>query len=288
MFGATLFGTLLFPMDVIAQDVASPVIGSRPPRPSGGMSERNNIREKWIQEKGFSSQVDTIRQLVVLDLPADSGVLDSINAPIYQRTLAERYAQDLAVVFGAAKVKELKARGVDLPKAAAVGMQASLEQIISISELVVVGKVIKSDPRVDLGDGYYSTTTFEVEEVLNGTAKIGQEIRLREGSGDQWGMMTRSTSDVAGRSDGKGNYAVPGTKFILFISSRLYPFFSYMLTQKNVEHSDTYYVSQWMPLELMRDRVMHPPGLINRESLPKTLQDARNAAKSYTSKISSK
>jgi hypothetical protein len=82
----------------------------------------------------------------------------------------ERRAQHLLVQgFTPDRIRSLQNRGVDVAAAAAAGVYATLMQHAAVSEFIVVGEPVSKQDDTTPGDGYGSSLTFQVVEVLKGT-----------------------------------------------------------------------------------------------------------------------
>lgn len=135
--------------------------------------------------------------------------------PELREALLLDQAQRLALTgFTVGKIKSLEARGINIADAVEADFLGSLEQYAALSEVVVLARVSKVATE-NLGDGFLSSITLDIEEVLKGSLADPTAVVVRELSGSTGGDTRITYSHEL--TDGS-----LGKRYLLFLSNGLY------------------------------------------------------------------
>jgi len=177
-----------------------------------------------LGSRGIVGYLPEVRRMVAAArLPPTGG--DHAQRPQIELTFREDIAVGLTTMgFTATKIRRSQARGRDPIQAMARVTRggASSEELLLLSDTVVIARTHLGKRSAMLGDGLYSSTDFKVIAVWKGSPKVGESIVIRQWSGRRPDGTTTSISGDL--------HAAPGTTYLLPLSRNLYE-------QRVAEHS---------------------------------------------------
>ncbi len=153
--------------------------------------------------------------------------------------------------YGVNDLVRLKKEGVDVVKSmqnSSIGM-STLKDEIALSQVVVIGELIRVESDKSLNDGYKSTAAFKKINVLKGDIQ-GQLVLVRQVSDFVEGGMAVG-SDISPNS--------AGGQYLLFLSRSAY--------EVNAgKPSSSYFISTLLPYEISNEN-LYPTGLGQQSGL---------------------
>lgn len=153
--------------------------------------------------------------------------------------------------YGVDDLIRLKKEGVDVVKSmqnSSLGM-STLKDEIALSQVVVIGELIRVESDKSLDDGYKSTAVFKKVDILKGDIQ-GQHVLVRQISDFVEGGMAVG-SDISPNS--------AGSQYLLFLSRSAYEI-------NSGKRSSSYFISTLLPYEISNEN-LYPTGLGQQSGL---------------------
>ena len=153
--------------------------------------------------------------------------------------------------YGVNDLIQLKKEGVDVVKSmqnSSLGM-STLKDETALSQVVVIGELIRVESDKSLDDGYKSTAVFKKVDILKGDIQ-GQHVLVRQISDFVEGGMAVG-SDISPNS--------AGGQYLLFLSRSAYEI-------NSGKRSSSYFISTLLPYEISNEN-LYPTGLGQQSGL---------------------
>jgi hypothetical protein len=179
----------------------------RRPEPRKKVRARSSLTSKKVRRRGGGKiadkanlgQMHGIMKALGLRSPKPSFIQDTATLS----TLNDLMMVDIAQLLAARgfKAGDLRRAGADpavIGNAAANHLRASssLADEVLLSDTVVVGRVVSTNPSDDLGDGFRTSVEIVVDTVIKGQFANGASVKVRRASGVSGTSMLIDSSET--------------------------------------------------------------------------------------------
>jgi len=178
----------------------------------GVAQERGKAQAAYLQLTGLEEDAQELENALFERLSAQKPFM----LEEHRQGIARFFAFVMSVSgLDAEKTAHLESNGIDLVRAITGNTRPLNEQAL-MADLVLVGEVVGFTETPDPGDGFRSSITVAVEEVLTGTAPVDTLV-IRQRSG-----VERAESDERAARD---LFPSIGDRYLLLLSNGMYRFY---------------------------------------------------------------
>jgi hypothetical protein len=277
-----LFCTLMFPAFAISEAQQDTVEAHR--QFVEHWTAQTARRAQWLASKGLTENYQQIRAMLTLDLlkelfptlPRPDGKLH-----FFEKIRLDQLAQELAVRYTPKTIRNLQQRGLDPIRNALIGAPTPA-QFYEMSDDVIIGEVVAAKTPANLGDGYLTTVTIHVKDVLKGSLQKGDTIYLRQINGQVNDTLWKSQPDEVVRAVYGGLYVPPPhVPLLLHLSKKLYGL-QVVTTDNTPDLSRAFYIQRLAPFRVEGSQLRYLGHSSAAEAkLPNSISEIRDVAVKY-------